>query len=136
MMRSLRVLAAAALRAIAACQLDDRIIGPDPARGPGALDVQLTTPNADDGALLLAFTGGPVDSVTSPEFEVAALETARAEYRVLIRGAIHGGAVARLWVPERGDRSAYVVSVTQAVGRSTYARHAVDGYEVTLGSRN
>ena len=133
MRRPLRILAAAALSAIAACQMDDKITGPDPARGPGALEVQLATPNADDGALLLTLSGGPVDSVTSGTFEVAALETAAGAYRVLIRGPIHGGAVARLWVPERGDRSAYVVSVTEAVGRTSYARQDVAGYVVTVG---
>lgn len=132
MRRSLRILAAVALGATLACQLDDHL-GPDPTKGPGALQLRLTTPNGDDGALLLSISGGPIDSITSPQLEIAALEMARGEFRVLIRGPIRGGAVARLWVPDRGDRSAYVFTVVEAVGRTSYARRDVGEYTATVG---
>jgi len=108
------------------------VLAPERALGPGPLELQIATPNADDGALLLAVSGGPVDSVTSAEFEVASLEVSAGDYRVLIRGALHGGPVARLWVPDRGRGSAYVASVAQAVSRATYERREVAGYTVTV----
>ena len=133
MNRSLRLIAAAMTGLILGCQADDQVAGLDPARGPGALEIRLVTPNAEDGALLLTLSGGPVDSITSAAFEIVSLESAPREYRVLVRGAIHSGTVARLWVPERENQSAYVASVAEAVGRASYARRDVAGYAVSVG---
>ena len=133
MNRSLRLIAAAMTGLILGCQADDQVAGLDPARGPGALEIRLVTPNAEDGALLLTLSGGPVDSITSAAFEIVSLPVSANDHRVLIRGALRSGIVARLWVPERENQSAYVVSVTEAVGRTSYARRDVAGYAVSVG---
>jgi hypothetical protein len=133
MMRLLRFLGVSAAIAGAGCQTD-RIAGPAPRHGPGALDARLTTPNSDDGALLVELHGGPIDSITSTRYEVAALQSDSGEYRVLVRGAIDGGALLRVWVPERSDRTAYVMSVLDAVGRVNYDRRDVTKYAVNVGA--
>ncbi len=126
MKRSLRFLTIVACSVVLGCERE--VAGPERVLGPGPLELQVATPNADDGALLLAVSGGPVDSVTLSEFEVTALEVAAGDYRVLI----HGGSIARVWVRDRGTRSAYVASVAQAVSRSTYERRAIAGYAVII----
>lgn len=130
MMGSLRLLPLAACAVVLGC--DGEVLAPEQAQGPGPLELQVTTPNADDGALLIAIRGGPVDSVTSPEFEVTALEVSEGEYRLLIRGAIHSGSAARLWVPDRRRGLAYVPSIAQAVSGSTYGRRALAEYTVVI----
>jgi hypothetical protein len=127
---SLRLLMLAGCVAVLGCEGD--ILASPRELGPGPLDLQVATPNADDGALLIAIRGGPVDSVTSPEFAVTALEVSEGEYRLLIRGAIHSGLVARLWVPDRRARLAYIASMAQAVSGSTYQRRALAEYSVTV----
>ena len=133
MKRLLRFLGISAAIAGAGCQTD-RVAGPAPTHGPGALDARLTTPNSDDGALLVELRGGPIDSITSSSYEIAALESDSGMYRVLVRGAIDGGALLRVWVPERSDRTAYVVSVVDAVGRVSYNRRDVTNYAVSVGT--
>jgi hypothetical protein len=131
MMRSLRLLTLATCAVGLGC--DGEGLAPEQAQGPGPLELQVVTPNADDGALLIAVSGGPVDSITSSEFEVAMLEISPRQYRMLIRGPVHSGSVAQLWVPDRGRRFAYVSSIAQAVSRGTYQRRAVADYGVSVG---
>lgn len=121
------------LLAAAGCSAD----GPTaPTRGPLALS--LTTPNRDDGALLLAIAGGPVDSVTAaaPGAQVyggaAGAPAAGAPLRVIVRGTLAPGLVARVWVPDVSAVGAYRVTVEQAAAHTSYFQRAVSGYAVTV----
>ena len=132
-MRPLRTFALAALAALAAgaCSKD----GPT---GPsaGALSLSLTTPNADDGAVLLAVSGGPVDSITAAGgnkvYGGAAAAPAGTPLRVIVRGDLAAGTIARVWVPDVGAVGAYRVAVEQAAARATYQQRAVAGYAGTV----
>jgi hypothetical protein len=132
-MRSLTILSATALVAIfaGACSKD----GPT---GPsaGALSLSLTTPNADDGAVLLAVSGGPVDSITAAGgykvYGGAAAAPAGAPLRVIVRGDLAAGTIARVWVPDVGAVGSYRVTIEQAAARATYQQRAVAGYAGTV----
>ncbi|HEX7942879.1 MAG TPA: hypothetical protein VF488_13795, partial [Gemmatimonadaceae bacterium] len=103
---------------------------PDPTGvpGSGALDVVVTTPNADDGALLVRISGGAVDSVTSPGgYAVYAGAAEGASRRIIVQGNIAGGVVARVWVPDVTRGAAYVATVEQATTRDTYQQRGPAG---------
>lgn len=127
MNHTLRVLALATAVGVA-CHSD--LTGPIPPVGPGALEMRLTVPHTGDVALVIAVTGGPLDSVTAPGCEVAWLESTPDTYGVLVRGALRDGATLELWVPDRAQAAAYVARVTQAVEGDSYQRVAVEGYTV------
>ncbi|HKG94518.1 MAG TPA: hypothetical protein VKA84_21570 [Gemmatimonadaceae bacterium] len=110
----------------------------DAPTGPtrGALSLGLTTPNADDGAVLLAIDGGPVDSVTAVGayrvYGGAAGAPAGTPLRVIVRGTLAAGPVARVWVPDVSAVGAYRVTVEQAAARTTYGQRSVSGYAGTV----
>ena len=110
---------------IIACN-GDELVGPHRVSGP--LDLQITVPQAADGALLVTVQGGAVDSVTSPELGVAMLETGAGQYGVLLRGELHQGAVVRLWVPDR--TVPYTTTIDQAT--AGYQRAEPSGYAISV----
>ena len=126
MNRTLRALALATAAGVA-CHSD--LMGPTHASGPGAVELRLTAPRTGDGALVIAVTGGPVDSVSSAGLDVAWLESAPNTYGVLVRGVLQDGATLALWVPDRAQAAAYVATVTQ-VSSDTYQRGDVAGYAI------
>ena len=115
--------------AIAACHSD--LTGPGLPSGPGAVELRLTIPHAGEGALVIAVTGGQLDSVRAAGLDIAWLESAPNTYGVLLRGALRDGATLELWVPDRALAAAYVATVTQAAGGDTYERWGVEGYAIT-----
>jgi hypothetical protein len=127
MNRTLRVLALATAVGVA-CHSD--LMGPIPTNGPGAVALRLTIPHAGEGALVIAVSGGPLDSVRAAGLDIAWLESAPNTYGVLLRGALQDGATLELWVPDRAQAAAYVATVTQAVRGDTYERWNVEGYAI------
>ena len=130
---SIRAAAAASLAALlaAGCAND----GPTgPAAGP--LSISLTTPSTDDGAVLLAISGGAVDSVTAVGsyqlYGGAGALPAGGVMRVIVRGTLTAGPVARVWVPDVAAVGAYRVTVEQAAARGTYQQRSVSGYAGTV----
>lgn len=111
------------------CQAD-RLAG---SGGPGAFELRLVSPNADDGAMVVSLGGGPVDSVTGIGVDVVAVEYAPGRFTLLVRGAIRSGAIGRVWVPEVSDVAAYAVAVVQAASRTDYARRDTREYVASLG---
>ena len=110
MTRSRSAVALAALLLLACA--GDQISGPVDRRSPGRIELRLTMPRSGNGALLVTLHGGPIDSVTSPDLDLATLESAAAEYHVLVRGKLRAGAIVRLWVPD--SAVAYGATIEQA----------------------
>lgn len=128
MNRTLRVFAIATAAGIA-CHSD--LTGPAAPSGPGAVELRLTVPQDGEGALVIAVSGGPLDSVSAAGWEIAWLESGPNTYGVLLSGALRDGATLELWVPDRAQAAAYVATVTQAVTSDTYQRGDVAGYAIT-----
>jgi hypothetical protein len=103
----------------------------EPAITAGVLTVVLTTPNADDGALLVSVTGGEIDSISVPAGSDLQMMVSTTTPRVvLVRGTITAGAIAKVWVDD--VNATYTASITQAASKTTYAQRTLAGYSVTV----
>jgi hypothetical protein len=110
------------------------LLGCGGSTGPtaGILKVNLATPHADDGGLLLTLSGGPIDSIESTGNP---LYTSRADadsVKVIITGQLTSGTIAQIHIPDSRQASSYSAIVIQAAARGSYAQRNPDSYSVTL----
>ena len=132
--RTLRRMVAPALVMLgAACGGSDATVAPDDdaLQGGGALSYSLTMPHEDAAALWLTVRGGAVDSAAAPGFRVLTIASDAEATQLLVRGPLRTGTMLQLYVPERRLATQYLLSVDQAVARTTYAQRPVEGYRVT-----
>ncbi|MEQ9400571.1 MAG: hypothetical protein RJQ04_15520 [Longimicrobiales bacterium] len=104
---------------------------PEPDPVPGFLNVRLTTPNTDDGALMFALAGGPMDSLQASGLRIFATGGGSA-FTAIVVGDVAAGTVARFWVPDVADSGLYSASLRQASTRATYQQKALTGYSLTV----
>lgn len=126
LMRSALVLAAILT---AACGSSDSNSGPV----AGTLQVTLTSPNTDDGAVMFQ-VNGDVDSATAPAGLTLYQSVPSATVlRGIVTGPITpGSSVLTLHVPDVGKASSYSAQVLQASATGTYAQRAVGGYTLQV----
>lgn len=109
--------------------------GSDSGPGPvaGTLQVSLTSPNTDDGAVMLQVTGD-IDSVTTPAGLTLYEATPSATVvRAIVTGSIaSGGSVLTLHVPDVGKASSYTTQLLQVSARGTYVQRPVGGYTLQV----
>lgn len=101
-------------------------------RNPGFVTLTLSTPNANDGALLLTLSGGVVDSLTASVGDLFFAQTGSTTFRIMVAGTITDGVIGRFWVPDRRNVSQYLASVEQAAVRGTYQQQDVTGYSLSI----
>ena len=97
----------------------------------GVLNVNVSSPQPDDGALMLDVYGGPVDSVESVGFPIYSIRTSDS-VKFIVTGALGSGAVARIHIPDSRQASRYAAKVTQVAARTSYAVRDPSGYSITL----
>lgn len=99
----------------------------------GTLRVSLTSPNTDDGAVMLQVTGD-IDSVTVPAGLTLYEATPSATVvRAIVTGNIApGGTVLTLHVPDVGRASSYATQLLQVSARGTYVQRPVGGYTLQV----
>ena len=120
----------AALSVGAACS-DDPVGGAQ----AGTLVVRLTTPHADDGAVLFEVSGGPIDTATAGNASLR-LFTRRASGSTIVgvvAGVVTNGAVITLRVPDVGAAAGYTARVVEVADRQNALRTSLAGYALTLG---
>jgi hypothetical protein len=124
-MKPLRVLGLAALVVV---------VGTCEGPRPGWLQVQLVSPNANDGGVLFTVGGGPVDSVRSsfPDFYAQRLGEGDS-WRVLVAGTPVANVIAEIWVPDVGVAASYTGTVEQVAHVSSYAQRPTAGYQLSIG---
>lgn len=93
---------------------------------PGWLSLNLSTPNADDGAIMFTVSG-PVDSVRSVHPHVLSSKEGSAT-RVVIVGAIGAGALASIKVPDTRQPTQFTATVEQVAVRGSYTQRTPAGY--------
>ena len=126
-LRTAYVMVAATL----ACSGDDPIDVDVPE--PGFVNVSLSAPDVDDGAILFQLSGAAIDSIASPGAAfLATAETGTNTHRVIVAGRIVNGLVARFWIPDRRNIASYTALVEQAAAASTYEQRDVTGYSLSL----
>jgi hypothetical protein len=113
--------------AILACHDDDKTVAPT---GPGVLDVVLTTPNSDDGAVLLTVDGA-IDSVQGAPYVIFSTASGTGA-RIVVTGDVVGGVIARLYVPDVASPDQYVPQLVEVAQRGTYALRPSTSYQLEL----
>ena len=97
----------------------------------GELEVRFTTPNGDDGAVLLTVTGGRVDALQAPGYTVYSA-TVAGETRAVVAGRIAAGVLLRVQVPDLRQAADYAVTLDQVARLGTYESRAVGGYTLVI----
>jgi hypothetical protein len=113
--------------AILACHDDDKTVAPT---GPGVLDVVLTTPNADDGAVLLTVDGA-IDSVQGAPYVIFSTASGTGA-RIVVTGDVVAGVIARLYVPDVGTADQYLAHLDEVAQRGTFALQPPTSYQLEL----
>jgi len=131
-LRALGALAGALLFGVSACSSDDP--GGTGVNTSGSVTVSLTTPSADDGALLVVVTG--------PEFAGAkaaasgyALYWRRAsatETRVIVVGDIVAGPLFEITPAAGADASDFTGTVSEVANRADALRASTTGYSLSV----
>ncbi len=111
------------------CGPDD----PDPTPKPvaGELVLSLTSPNPNDGALIVRVIGTLTDVTPVGNYRVS-FSTQGNLTRVIVTGDVASGDLLRIKVPDVTQVRAYSASVEQAAARDSYALFSTSGYTLTL----
>ena len=100
---------------------------------PGTLDVLLTTPRSDDGAMVFEITGPAIDTVLPINSSVVVYtrRLTASTVRGVAAGAIAGGALLVVDVPDVAAAGSYVGTVLQVANRQN-ALQPLGGYGLTV----
>lgn len=109
---------------------------PPPPPPPGSAVVSLTTPNADDGALIVTLQGPGISMLqASNAAHIMYSRVASAqESRITLIGDVSGGPLFTFRLGDGQALSAYTASVQQVAARSDLLRASTAGYQVTLAA--
>jgi hypothetical protein len=98
----------------------------------GILNMTFSTQHANEGAVLLIVSGGPVDSIESLGYPIYSGRTGGDTLKLIITGQLSSGVLARIHIPDSRQSAAYGARVAQVAARGTYRLQDLAGYEVTL----
>ena len=120
----------AALSVGAACS-DDPVGGAQ----AGALVVRLTTPHADDGAVMFEVSGPAIDTaiVVNASLRLFTRRASSSTIVAVVVGAVGSGAVVTLQVPDVGAVAGYTARVLEVADRQSALRASLTGYALTVG---
>lgn len=96
------------------------------------LQVSLTSPFNDDGAVLFTVSGGPVDSLEADGLTAYSSRPNATTLRVILLGDLSSGTIARLHISDERLASQYSISLNQAAARATYAQRDPAAYHLSM----
>ena len=96
------------------------------------LQVSLSTPFSDDGALLFTVTGGRVDSVDAAGYTLYSSRTDPETLRVILTDDLSPGIVAHVHIPDERVASQYSATISQVAARETYIERDPASYRLEL----
>jgi hypothetical protein len=99
---------------------------------PGTLNLNLNSPNSDDGAVLFTVSGGPIDSVVPESYTTFSTRVDANTRRVVVAGDIVDGILVRIHVPDVSRVKEYSVTLGQVASRTSHALHSVGAYSITV----
>ena len=116
------------------CLVSLVLIGCSNSTGPtaGSLDMTFSAQQANEGAVLLVISGGPVDSVESLGYPIYSARLGGDTLKLIVTGQLSSGTLARIHIPDSRRASTYNARVAQVATRGTYALKDLAGYAVTL----
>jgi hypothetical protein len=95
------------------------------------LNLELSSPTADDGAVLFTIRGGPVESIDGAGYAVYSARVDANTVRVIVIGALSSGVIARIRIPDREQAPHYSATVEQ-VASSDHLERDPAGYAMRL----
>lgn len=98
----------------------------------GTLDVSLSSPYPDDGAVLFWIAGGPVDSVEAVGFRLYSARSVGDTLKLIATGNLGSGPIARIHISDARQAPRYAVQIGQVAVRGTYAARSPAGYVIRL----
>jgi hydroxyethylthiazole kinase-like sugar kinase family protein len=105
----------------------------EPSSPTGAtLEIILTTPAQDDGAVLFTVTGGPIDSVEAAGHALYSSRPDPNTLQVIVTGDLRGGTIARIHISDEHRSAQYSATIHQVAARTTYAQRDPGAYALTL----
>ncbi|HUF50620.1 MAG TPA: hypothetical protein VMN60_07305 [Longimicrobiales bacterium] len=131
MNRKLRLTCAALLVIAAGAACGDDNAGPPT---PGTLLLSLTTPAADDGAVLVRLTGPGITGVqpASSSHQLFWRLASEEEARAIVIGGIQSGPLLTVHVPDVRRASEYAAELGEVAALSDSLRAAITGYSLQL----
>lgn len=121
----------AALSAGAACS-DDPVGSVTRA---GTVTLRLTTPHADDGAMMFAVSGPPIDSAVAINASLRLFTRRTSDSTVVgvVAGVVTNGDVVTLHVPNVAAAADYTARVVEVADRRNAVRGSLTGYALAVG---
>ena len=118
----------AALLVGASCS-DDAVTGAQ----ASTVILHLTTPHADDGAVLFAVSGPPIDSATADNGRLRLFTRRSGETTIIgaLIGVVRNGAEVTLHVRDAGSPFAYTAQIVEVADRANALRGSLAGYALT-----
>ena len=106
-------------------------------RAPGSMTVSLTTPNTDDGAVLVALFGPGFTNIrpASASYRVYSLTASPTEIRILVVGDLSTGALLSLDIDDPARIAEYHGTVIQAASRDDIVHTVSTDYDLTFAAR-
>lgn len=103
-------------------------------RAPGTMTVSLTTPNTDDGVVLLALFGPGFTNIqpASASYRLYSLTASPTEVRILVVGDLSTGALLTLDIGDPARIAEYHGSVIQAASRDDIVHTVSADYDLTF----
>jgi hypothetical protein len=99
---------------------------------PGTLNLSLSSPNTDDGAVLFTVTGGPIDSVIPELYTTFSTRVDANTRRVVVAGNVVDGLLVRIRVPDVSKVGDYGASIGQVASRTSHTLRPVGIYSITI----
>ena len=131
-MRWTRVASIAMLALVATC--GDGPVAPPPPPVSGTVTVRLTTPHADDSAIILRLTGPNMTAVVAGNTSL--VMHMRAETNAfgaaLFGNLANGSAVVRFTIPDVSKLGQYAGTVIEVADDGNVVREVLDGYALVL----
>ena len=106
---------------------------PPPPPGAGTLTVRLTTPNTDDGAILLELRGPNIHAlaVSNSAWQVYA-DSSGTPIRSVVAGNLTTGGLVTFQVPDVGAVASYTATIVDVSDRQNRLRSALTGYTLVI----
>lgn len=99
---------------------------------PGTLSLRLSTPNGNDGAMVVVVSGGAITAVNAAAGLEVVPQVDGAGTHLLVVGDIAAGVIATIDVPDISRASAYAVTIEQVADRLTFALLDAAPYRITI----
>ncbi|HEV8511139.1 MAG TPA: hypothetical protein VGQ48_11880 [Gemmatimonadales bacterium] len=122
-----------ALAAVTACN----DAGTGPLASPTSLQVMLSTPQSDDGAVVITLRGPDVSDLqpATPAYLAYTRSAGTQEARIIVLGNLTAGPLVTLTIGPGHKLSDYLATIEQVATRADALRGDISGYRLTVTPR-